>query len=88
MPSEVTYTELFAYLKKLGFTDSSRSRFERIFEHSPSGIFLAFAMLDDPAENRPARPADILSAEIRLQQHGLLVGNLTDAAGPLRKIIR
>ncbi len=78
--SQITYQWLFAYLERLGFEDSSQTDFERVFEHSELGILLAFSMLDDISLDRPVRDADILSAEFRLQQAGLLSGPLTDTA--------
>jgi hypothetical protein len=81
---QITYEWLFAYLKQLGFADSSRSDFERIFEHSELQILLAFSMLDDAAVDRPVRDADITSVEFRLHQEGLLSGSLADAARQLR----
>ena len=79
MADEFTYDELFAFLREIGFLDSSSSDFERVFEHPGSGIILAFAMLGDPSTDRPVRSADVLSAEFHLQQRGLLVGRIQDA---------
>ena len=77
---EVTYDWMFTYLLALGFTDSSTSAFERVFEHRELGILLAISMLDDPSEDRVARDADVLSVEFQLRQHGLLDGNLVNIA--------
>ncbi|MEX1229409.1 MAG: hypothetical protein WEB58_04160 [Planctomycetaceae bacterium] len=76
----ITYDLLFAYLRELGFTDTSPSDHERVFEHREQGIVLAVSMLDDPSENRVARDADVLSVQFRLREHGLLDGNLVDVA--------
>ena len=76
----ITYESLFAYLRNLGFEDTSPSKFERLFEHREFGILLAVSMLDDASENRVASDADLLSAQFQLQQHGLLEGKLVDAA--------
>jgi len=76
----ITYEWLFAYLRNLGFSDLSPSKFERVFEHRELGILLAVSMLDDSSEDRVARDADVLSAQFQLQQHGLLEGKLTDVA--------
>ncbi|MCA9193836.1 MAG: hypothetical protein KDB03_18820 [Planctomycetales bacterium] len=76
----ITYQSLFAYLRNLGFSDISKSNYERVFEHRELGILLAVSMLDNPSEDRVARDADILSAQFQLQQHGLLEGKLVDDA--------
>ena len=76
----ITYQSLFAYLRNLGFSDISKSNYERVFEHRELGILLAISMLDNPSEDRVARDADILSAQFQLQQHGLLEGKLVDDA--------
>jgi len=78
--AEITYESLFEYLERIGFEDTSRSDFERTFEHSEFGILLAFSMLDNAAVDRPVRDADITSVEFQLQQHGLLSGRLADTA--------
>lgn len=78
--SRITYESLFAYLRNLGFTDISNSKFERAFEHPEHGIVLAVSMLDDASEDRVAREADVLSAQFQLQQHGLLEGDLRELA--------
>jgi hypothetical protein len=76
----ITYEWLFAYLRNLGFRDSSPSSFERVFEHRDLGILLAVSMLSNPIEDRVARDADVLSVQFQLQQRGLLAGNLVDVA--------
>ena len=78
--AEITYESLFEYLQRIGLEDTSRSDFERTFEHSEFGILLAFSMLDNTAVDRPVRDADITSVEFQLQQHGLLSGALARAA--------
>ena len=78
--AEFTYEALFAYLERIGFEDTSRSDFEKTFEHPTLGILLAFSMLEDTAVNRSVRDADITSTEFHLQQHGLLSGPLAGAA--------
>ncbi len=84
--AQITYKWLFAYLERLGFEDSSRSEFERVFEHSELRILLAFSMLDDAAVDRPVRDADATSVEFRLNQEGLLSGALTDTVPQLREL--
>ncbi len=84
--TQITYEWLFAYLGRLGFEDSSRSDFERVFEHSELGILFAFSMLDEAAVDRPVRDADVTSVEFRLQQEGLLSGALTDATARLSEL--
>lgn len=76
--AQITYEWLFAYLKRLGFEDTSQSEFDRVFKHSEHGTLLAFSMLDDASIDRPARDADITSVEFHLQQDGLLAGSLAD----------
>jgi hypothetical protein len=76
--AQITYEWLFAYLQRLGFEDSSQSKFERVFKHSKHGALLAFSMLDDASVDRPVRDADITSVEFHLQQEGLLTGALAD----------
>ena len=76
----ITYAWLFAYLRELGFTDLSPSKFERVFEHRELGLLLAVSMQDDASEDRVARDADILSSQFQLQQHGLLKGELFEVA--------
>ena len=71
---------MFAYLRNLGFSGSSPSKFERVFEHRELGILLAVSMLDDASEDRVARDADVLSVQFQLHQHGLLEGKLVDVA--------
>jgi hypothetical protein len=75
MPA-ITYGELFAYLRDLGFVDASRSEYDKVFEHPAAGSVLVFSMV---AADEPARGADLLSAEVRLQFQGLLVGAIDDA---------
>lgn len=84
MADEVSYADLFAFLQRIGFVDSSRSDFERIFEYPKSGIVLAFAMVADSSMARPVRSADLVSAEFRLQQHGLLDGKIVNAIQQVR----
>ena len=84
--SQVTYQWLFAFLERLGFEDSSQSDFERVFEHSELGILLAFSMRDDTSIDRPVRDADIISVEFRLQQEGLLSGQLADVSSRLSEL--
>jgi hypothetical protein len=74
--AQISYAELFEYLRELGFEDRSPYPLQRVFEHKQRGMVLAFSMLDDPATERPVRPADITSVEFRLQQEGLLIGSL------------
>lgn len=76
----ITYGSLFAYLRQLGFQDQSRTQFERVFEFHELGILLVFSMQNDVSEDRIARTADVLSAQMRLQQHGLLEGELDEIA--------
>jgi len=76
--AQITYELLFAYLERLGFEDTSQSKFDRVFEHSENGTLLAFSMLDDASVDRPVRDADLTSAEFHLQQDGLLAGSLAD----------
>ena len=73
---KVTYAELYAYLRKLDFVDSSRSGIDTVFQHSPSGVVLVFSMA---GATTPVRDADLLSVEVRLQHHELLSGSILDA---------
>ncbi len=72
----ITNSEFFELLRGLGFTERSVSASDIVFEHRPTGIALVLGV---SAENEPVRPADLLSAEIRLQHHGLLQGSLEKA---------
>lgn len=84
--AQITYEWLFGYLRRLGFEETSQSDFERVFEHSERGTLLAFSMLDDAAEDRPVRGADISSVEFRLHQEGVLSGRLADVPARLSEI--
>jgi hypothetical protein len=70
------YADLFAFLAGLGFQDLSTNKFERVFEHSDSGIVLMFSMIDDMDEQSPVRTADLLSAKVHLQAKGLISESL------------
>lgn len=73
---QITYEQLFEFLIQLEFVDTSCSRTERTFEHSESGVLLAFLMPNDLTVACTVRGADILSVEFRLQQAELLTGSL------------
>lgn len=75
---KITYEALFVYLRKVGFRDVSTNRFERIFEHPVHKNVLAFSLHEDGDEDQIARPADMLSVEMQLQQTGLLERNLSE----------
>jgi hypothetical protein len=72
----ITNAEFFSLLRELGFTERPLSAIDIAFEHRPTGIVL---VLGATAETEPVRPADLLSAEVRLQHHGLLQGSLEKA---------
>jgi hypothetical protein len=77
--SKFIYVELGRFcIERVGFKDTSHSKFDRVFTHSQHGTLLAFSMLDDAATARPVRDADITSVEFHLQQDGLLTGKLAD----------
>ena len=83
--SQITYEELFVFLKQLGFQDKSRSKFERVSEHTGHGVLLAFSMLDDANTERPVRAADLTTVEFQLRQHDLLDGELQLAIERVRE---
>jgi hypothetical protein len=78
---EITYAALFDYLKRLGFIESSQSALEKVLQHQATGIAMAFV---SAAPAKPVRGADMLSAEVRLQSHGLLEGSLQSAILAMR----
>ncbi|HZN35557.1 MAG TPA: hypothetical protein VFB80_17130 [Pirellulaceae bacterium] len=73
---DITYAELFAFLSSLGFQEFSGSAFDAVWRHPASGAVVVFSLA---APHDAARGADLLSAEIRLQHHGLLEGSLRGA---------
>lgn len=66
----VTYQQLYALLKSLGFEQhpSDIRPQARVFFHGPTDTLLAFGR--DP--NEQVTPADLLSADVHLQAKGIV----------------
>src|SRR5262245_26641453 len=73
---EITYGELFSFLSGLGFQQTTGSALDAVWRHPRSGAVLVFSLA---APKDTARGADLLSAEVRLQHHGLLEGSIRGA---------
>ncbi len=66
--SEITFSQLQAFLASLGFDRPAKVNRSHAFCHRSSGVVLIVTV---PAKGERVRPADLLSILVRLENEGL-----------------
>lgn len=77
MPPQLTYRQLFALLRELGFIEAASKGPDRVFQHADTGVILVYSSwhgLDDAVIS-----ADLVSTERHLCEKLLIVESLQTA---------
>jgi hypothetical protein len=77
MPANITYGQLFAFLRNFGFEEASPGTADRVFRHADSGTLLVFSLMHDEGDR--VANADLVSTERFLRTKQLIAEPLTDA---------